>query len=306
MTRWRRRCLLGVPIRTDWWAPPVRTLPQIYSPLPCFSPLLSCFSPSTPAALPLWPCSPSPLCWLSRCHPLLSTLVSFSSPLVSRSIASSRTPGSAPQRQAKMPGLTAPSDYAEELPRHPALKINSKVSACPLSPRPTPPWRFESDWVCGVANRADSFATLACPVPIQSSGCVRGLLRRRCIGRLGRRRLPAVSATGARANPGRSSRAGAGGARGPAGAPHVQLRRPHPTPPGGPLAALRRRGDLHRVFPRALRPPSPRSRQGRARALRAGGGQAVAQVLAAPGRSRFSHIRGGWNRGEKQGRMQSI
>ena len=34
-----------------------------------------------------------------------------------------------------MPGLTAPSDYAEEPPRHPALKINSKVSAMHPSPR---------------------------------------------------------------------------------------------------------------------------------------------------------------------------
>ena len=47
-----------------------------------------------------------------------------------------------------MPGLTAPSDYAEEPPRHPALKINSKVSATPPSLHATPPaWRFESDWV---------------------------------------------------------------------------------------------------------------------------------------------------------------
>jgi len=37
----------------------------------------------------------------------------------------------------EMPGLTAPSDYAEEPPRHPALRINSKVSAAPpLPPRP--------------------------------------------------------------------------------------------------------------------------------------------------------------------------
>ena len=63
-----------------------------------------------------------------------------------------------------MPGLTAPSDYAEEPPRHPDLKINAKVSATPPSPRDSPPLeRFESDWVCallpcGVANRADSFA----------------------------------------------------------------------------------------------------------------------------------------------------
>lgn len=74
-----------------------------------------------------------------------------------------------------MPGLTAPSDYAEEPPRHPALKINSKVSATLRSPLPAThsPWRIESDWVgallpCGVANRADSFAALAWRGPVQA------------------------------------------------------------------------------------------------------------------------------------------
>jgi hypothetical protein len=63
--------------------------------------------------------------------------------------AGSGPPGSAPRKPTKMPGLTAPSDYAEEPPRHPALKINAKVSATPSSPRVPrshPPGDL-SDWV---------------------------------------------------------------------------------------------------------------------------------------------------------------
>lgn len=32
----------------------------------------------------------------------------------------------------KMPGLTAPSDYSKEPPRHPSLQINSKAQPNPL------------------------------------------------------------------------------------------------------------------------------------------------------------------------------
>jgi hypothetical protein len=65
----------------------------------------------------------------------------------------------------EMPGLTAPSDYAEEPPRHPALKINSKVSAAPPLPRPCfLPHGDSSDWAPrGVAKRADSFAACLGP-----------------------------------------------------------------------------------------------------------------------------------------------
>jgi len=88
--------------------------------------------------------------WLSRRHPLLSTLVSFSfsSPLVSRSRASSR------QRTSRQ----RPAEASEDARAHGAVRLRGGAAASPgpqdqrqgqryalFSPRPTvpPPWRFE-------------------------------------------------------------------------------------------------------------------------------------------------------------------
>jgi hypothetical protein len=54
-----------------------------------------------------------------------------------------------------MPGLTAPSDYAEEPPRHPDLRINSKVRPPPSYSAQAVPSRGVG-LACAAISAADS------------------------------------------------------------------------------------------------------------------------------------------------------